>query len=120
MKQKYVFYCSTLLIFVILLFTFPCNSFAEEECPIEIRSKDLSTGVEITSVVDTVTIYNAQINRGNFKFNIMKAPDLFKNINFPVTLNFGERIALWSFNLEGSRIKEVIIETDKGSWVVTF
>ena len=120
MKQKYAFYCSTLLIFAIFLFTFPCSSFAEEECPIEIRSKDLSTYVEITSAVDTITIYNAQINRGNFKFFPAKASDVFTKIEFPIMLNFGEILILGSWLPQGSRIKEVILETDKGNWAVTF
>ena len=117
MKRKYVFLGSILLVLIMTLFASSCTTSAKEECPVEVISKDLSTNVTLTAVVDSVTIHGVQINRGNFPSTII--PFVNKVANFPVTLNFGDTLIVGTLFSTG-RVKEVLVETDKGDWNFTF
>lgn len=117
MKRKYAFLGSILLVLIMTLFASSCTTSAKQECPVEVTSKNLSMGVTLTAVVDSVTIHEVQINRGNFPSTIL--PFTNKADKFPVTLNFGDTLGVGTLFSTG-RVKEVIVETDKGNWTFTF
>ena len=103
------------LIFPLILIAiviFGASSCSDEKSPIEVKlAQDSWYGLHIAviSTVDTVTIRDVQINRGNMK--PFPAPSL------PKTLKFGEDVKFPSLN---SNPKEVEVQTNLGTWTFTF
>ena len=106
-----------------LLFGTTCYA---EESPLEmvVRSRHPALGIpclEVTCIVDSVTIQGLILNRGNVQ---LVPPDnrLFGHMvpKFPTTLKFGERkYFLWESESPGA-IREVVAQTNQGRWTYTF
>jgi len=106
MKLKNLFL--PLVLLAVMLFGATCWA---TECPIEVNIK-VETRipfVEIASLVDTVTITDIQLNRGNIK--------LPSSVILPKTLKFGETTRIWHNN---GTIREGTVQTNRGSWTFTF
>ncbi|MFZ3325121.1 MAG: hypothetical protein WA231_04180, partial [Methylocella sp.] len=67
----------------------------------------------ITSLIDTVTIQNTIVNRGNcHAFNVVGNPNFV-----PLTLKFGE---VASIMVTCEKVLEVVVSTDRGDYSFTW
>ena len=84
------------------------------KAPIEVKveSNQHGSGIRIVSLVDTVTIQNVIINRGNSP--LIKHPQL---PGLPYTIKFGQDTV---YATKSTRVIELEIQTDKGNWKYTF
>lgn len=84
------------------------------KCPIELEID--RHRVLVTSLVDTVTIQNIQLNRGNVKLS----DGLFEEEanTLPRTIKFGETTKFYAY-LSNNSIREVVVQTNMGTWTFT-
>ena len=111
MKRAYAF-LSILPMVIILLFASSCTTYADKnECPVEVQplSNANSTVIRIESVVDTLTVYNVKLNRGNAKLDSLAKTEK----DFPITLKFGEFFSVITWT---PSVREIKIQTDQGDW----
>ncbi len=78
---------------------------------IEVTMRNSLYWVDIISNVDDITILSAKINRGNCANN-----DGFPYFKINKTLRFGDSYQFYILPFRCQHIKEVSIETDKGTW----
>lgn len=112
---------SALVIMAILGLT-GCGDKAPEQSPVRIEAKTISSNmfggtmsvpiVEVTAVVDKVTIENVIANNGNCKMTAMRQKE------FPKTLSYGQK-ATAGYTANCNLIKVEVI-TDQGNWSVEF
>ena len=119
-----------LVLLAIVLFGATCYA---AECPVEVKAKRNGIGkpvIAIVSTVDSVTVQNVVINRGNVKI-APKMESVNKPRNgeafieavevprFPFTLKFGEESNYIEY-MGVSSPREIEIQTNLGNWTFTF
>lgn len=112
---------STLAIMVIIGLS-GCGDKVPEQSPVRIEAKTITGNmfggtmsvpvVEVTSVVDKVTIENVIANNGNCKMTA------YRQKEFPKTLSYGQK-ATAGYTAQCNLIKVEVI-TDQGNWSVEF
>ena len=96
------------------------------ECPVEVTFNHHKGIITITSVVDTVTIQDVKINRGNTEADIVIVKGQLVNLlgektKFPIALKFGDAAGIVGGSLfVPVTPKEVEVLTNLGSWKFKF
>ena len=80
------------------------------ECPIEVKVSQRE-GLKIIAIVDTVTIQDVKVNRGNTKVDGLGS--------LPETLKFGTEKKFIVFTSLDA-LKEVEVQTNLGNWAFKF
>ncbi|PNV82240.1 MAG: hypothetical protein C0627_11020 [Sulfurimonas sp.] len=99
-----------------------CTDSTPEQSPVRIEAKTLSSDwggymisvpvVEVTAVIDKVTIENVITNNGNCKMTAHRQKE------FPKTLSYGQK-ATAGYTAKCNLVKVEVI-TDNGNWSVEF
>lgn len=97
------------VIFGFVVFFVECSGSEKPPINIEVGFRNHLNWIDIISDVDSITILSAKINRGNCANN-----DGLPYFKINKTLRFGDS---YQFYILCRHIKEVSIETDKGTWV---
>ena len=105
-----------LFVFAVLFSASACDGVgSSSKAPVELELSQKRTGfgdiwpyLTITSIVDSVTIQDVKLNRGNVTWTEAN--------KFPKTLKFGRSIGGHFL----ATLKEVEVQTDKGTWTFTF
>ncbi|WRD51920.1 hypothetical protein E5K41_00240 [Helicobacter pylori] len=97
------------VIFGFLGFFVECSGSKKPPIDIEVAFRNHLYWIDIISNVDSITILSAKINCGNCANN-----DGFPYFKINKTLRFGDSYQFYLFRCQ--HIKEVSIETDKGTW----
>ncbi|GAA8295299.1 hypothetical protein HpDR55_02470 [Helicobacter pylori] len=102
------------VIFGFFGFFMECSGSEKPPIDIEVTFSKYGHGlywIDIISNVDSITILSAKINRGNCANN-----DGFPYFKINKTLRFGDSYQFYLLPFRCQHIKEVSIETDKGTW----
>lgn len=99
------------VIFGFFGFFMECNGSEKPPIDIEVAFRNHLYWIDIISNVDSITILSAKINRGNCANN-----DGFPYFKINKTLRFGDSYQFYLLPFRCQHIKEVNIETDKGTW----
>ncbi|NHA45003.1 hypothetical protein [Helicobacter pylori] len=94
------------------MFFVECSGSEKPPINIEVTFRSHLYWIDIISDVDNITILSAKINRGNCANN-----DGFPYFKINKTLRFGDSYQFYILPFRCQHIKEVSIETDKGTWV---
>nr|WP_232261603.1 hypothetical protein [Helicobacter pylori] len=97
------------VIFGFLVFFVECSGSEKPPIDIEVTFRNHLYWIDIISNVDSITILSAKINRGNCANN-----DGLPYFKINKTLGFGDSYQFYILRCQ--HIKEVSIETDKGTW----
>ena len=106
------------LMMLLVLFAGVNVCYAETECPVKIElipptsNKSNYSIIQITSVVNSVTITDLIVNRGNNKVGESWLPEIKKE------LKFGQSVRPTVYG--SNSILEIEIQTNLGSWTFTF
>lgn len=98
------------VIFGFAVFFVECSGSEKPPIEIEIVPRSHLYWIDIISNVDSITILSAKINRGNCD------NDGFPYFKINKTLKFGDSYQFYILPFRCQHIKEVSIETDKGTW----
>ncbi|WQY76203.1 hypothetical protein E5L53_00235 [Helicobacter pylori] len=93
------------------MFFVECSASEKPPIEIEIVPRSHLYWIDIISNVDSITILSAKINRGNCANN-----DGLPYFKINKTLRFGGSYQFYILPFRCQHIKEVSIETDKGTW----
>ncbi len=96
------------VIFGFAMFFVECSASEKPPIEIEIVPRSHLYWIDIISNVDSITILSTKINRGNCD------NDGFPYFKINKTLRFGDSYQFYILRYQ--HIKEVSIETDKGTW----
>ncbi|GAB0000165.1 hypothetical protein VN1162_05450 [Helicobacter pylori] len=96
------------VIFGFAVFFVECSGSEKPPIDIEVTFRNSLYWISIISNVDSITILSAKINRGNCD------NDGLPYFKINKTLRFGDSYQFYLFRCQ--HIKEVSIETDKGTW----
>ncbi|WQR89808.1 hypothetical protein JYQ86_00240 [Helicobacter pylori] len=97
------------------MFFVECSGSEKPPIGIEVTFRSHLYWIDIISDVDSITILSAKINRGNCANN-----DGLPYFKINKTLRFGDSYQFYILPFNCQHIKEVSIETDKGTWVFGF
>ncbi len=100
-----------LILAVIFVFFVECSGSEKPPINIEVAFRNNLYWIDIISDVDSITILSAKINRGNCVNN-----DGLPYFKINKTLRFGDSYQFYILPFRCQHIKEVSIETDKGTW----
>ncbi len=100
------------VIFGFVVFFVECSGSEKPPINIEVAFRNHLYWIDIISDVDSITILSVKINRGNCANN-----DGFPYFKINKTLRFGDSYQFYILPFRCQHIKEVSIETDKGTWV---
>ncbi|WQT63079.1 hypothetical protein E5D94_00250 [Helicobacter pylori] len=87
-----------------------CSGSEKPPIGIEVAFRNHLYWIDIISDVDSITILSAKINRGNCANN-----DGLPYFKINKTLRFGDSYGFYTLC---QHIREVSVETDKGTWVL--
>nr|WP_205351668.1 hypothetical protein [Helicobacter pylori] len=96
------------VIFGFAVFFVECSGSEKPPIDIEVTFRNSLYWIDTISNVDSIAILSAKINRGNYD------NDGFPYFKINKTLGFGDSYQFYLFRCQ--HIKEVSIETDKGTW----
>ncbi|WP_120932712.1 hypothetical protein [Helicobacter pylori] len=92
------------------MFFVGCSGSEKPPIEIEVVPRNHLYWIDTISNVDSITIMSAKINRGNCD------NDGFPYFKINKTLRFGDSYQFYILPFRCQHIKEVSIETDKGTW----